>query len=113
MRKLNMADVFATLRLIRSCGLREEIKPLLKRAIDEGASAEAVGIDGMLVLVEVLSGKETEHGLFEVLSGPFEKTPEEMAAMPLDELLEGLCQIGRENDLKRFFAYVSGTLGKK
>lgn len=112
MRKLNTADVFAALRLIRTTNLREEIKPLLKAAAAEEMSVEDVGIDGILTLIEAFSERQAEEALYNVLAGPFEVKPEEVAAMGLGELAEKLRALAEENDLKSFFGYVSGVLGK-
>lgn len=112
MRKLKTTDVFAALRAIKAVGLRDELKPLLARAAAGGVSVEDVGIDGFLSLLEMLSEKKAENALYEVLAGPFEATPEAVGSMDLDEMFAGLCQIARENNLKDFFGYVSGLLGK-
>ena len=111
MRRLKTADVFTVLRAIKAVGLREELKPVLARAASGEVSVEDVGIDGFLSLLEMLSEKKAENALYEVLSGPFEATPEEMEVMDLDELAAGLVQIAQENNLKAFFGYVSGLLG--
>lgn len=112
MRRLNTADVFAALRLIRATNLREEIKPLLKAAASEQVSVEDVGIDGVLTLIEAFSERQAEEALYNVLAGPFEVEPEEVAAMDLGELAEKLGTLAKENDLRSFFGYVSGILGK-
>lgn len=112
MRKLNTSDVFSALRFIRAANLREEVKPLLKAAASGEASVEDVGIDGILTLIEALSEKRAEEALYSVLAGPLEVEAREVAAMELTDLADNLKAIAEENDLKTFFGYVSGILGK-
>ena len=113
MRKLNTSDVFAALRLIRAANLREEIKPVMRVASEGKLSVEDVGIDGIISVVEMLAEKKAEKAMYEVLSGPFEMEPEEVANMELVQFAENLQQLAKENDLRAFFGYVSGILTKK
>lgn len=113
MRKLNTTDVFAALRVIRAANLREELKPLLKRAADGSANIEDVGIDGIMSALEMLAEKKAERAIYEVLSGPLEISPDEVGALDILEFAQKIEQIAKENDLKSFFGYVSGILGKR
>lgn len=113
MRKLQTNDVFAALRVIKAANLREEIKPVLKKAAEGKADVQSVGIDGILSLVELLSEKKAESAMYEVLAGPFEMSAAEVAALDIVTLAENIQTLARENDLKVFFGYVSGILGKK
>lgn len=112
MRKLNTSDVFAMARVVRASGMREELRGLIKRAAESGAKVEDVGIDGFLTILEALAEKKAESAIYEVLSGPFEVTVQEVSVMQLDELTEKLTQLAEGNDLKRFFKWLSGILGK-
>lgn len=113
MRKLKTADVFVALRAIKSAGLREELKPVLSRAASGEMSVEDVGIDGFLSLLEMLSERKAEQAIYEVLAGPIEVEAKAVADMDLPDLAACLKQIAQENDLKSFFGYVSGLLGKR
>lgn len=113
MRKLNTSDVFAALRVIRAANLREEIKPLLKIAAEDNADIEDLGIEGFLKLVDVLSEQKMENAVYEVLAGPLETTAEAVSTMNLTDLAVNIKQIAEGNDLKAFFEYVSGILGKR
>lgn len=112
MRKLNTSDVFAMARVVRASGMREELRALIKRAAESGAKVEDVGIDGFLTILEALAEKKAESAIYEALSGPFEVTAQEVSVMQLDELTEKLTQLAEENDLNRFFKWLSGILGK-
>lgn len=112
MRKINTSDVFALARVVRASGMREELRVLIKQAAETESKLEDVGIDGFLTILEALAEKKAEAAIYEVLSGPFEATAQEVAAMELDELMEKLHCLVQENDLKRFFKWLSGILGK-
>lgn len=113
MRKLNTSDIFAALRVIRAANLREELKPLLKRAAEGSASLEDVGIDGIISAMEMMAEKKAERAVYEVLAGPLEISADEVAALDILDFAQRVEQIAKENDLKAFFGYVSGILGKK
>lgn len=112
MRKLNTSDVFAMARVVRTSGMREELRGLIKQAAETDAKMEDVGIDGFLTILEALADKKAEAAIYEVLAGPFEATSQEVASMQLDVLMENLKRLVEENDLKRFFKWLSGILGK-
>lgn len=114
MRKLNTRDVFALCRVIKASGMRAELKKLvMKLATREGEDiTESVGIDTMLVIMEALAEKGSEAAIYEMLAQPFEMTAEDVAEMELPVMAEHLKQLGEMNDLKGFFNYVSGILGK-
>lgn len=113
MRKLNTSDVFSALRVIKAANIREEIKPVLKRAAAGELSIEDVGIDGILSVVEMLAEKRSERAIYEFLASPFEMTADDVSQLDIMELAERVQELGKENDLKRFFTYVSGILTKK
>ena len=113
MRKLNTADVFAMARIVRASGLRDDLREVILRVSEKGLSTAAVGIDGMLVVMEAVAEKKAESAIYEALAGPFEIPAADIATMELDVLLDNLKQLAEANDLKRFFDLVSRILGKK
>lgn len=112
MRKLNTSDVFALARIVRTSGVRDELRPLIKAAAESSRPAEDVGIDGFLCILYALTEQKTEQAIYSVLSGPFEMTAEEVKTLPLDQLMEQLNTLVAENNLKHFFDCVSRILGK-
>lgn len=112
MRKLNTADVFAAARVIRASGMKAELQALVKRAAESDSPVEDVGIEGFLTIMEALAEKKSEQAIYELMSGPLEMTPQAVAELPLDQLAEMLQEMAKEMDLKRFFSYVSGMIGK-
>lgn len=122
MRKLNTADVFAVARVIRASGMRDQLLPIIQKAAEETKAAEdkkamdailsRIGINGFLTVLEALAERKSEAAIYEVLSGPMECSAEDVENMPLESLIPKLRQIIEENQLKDFFVYVSGILGK-
>lgn len=112
MRKLQTTDIFAMARIIRASGVREELRQIVHSVAERGLSIESVGIDGMIALLEAAAEKRTENAIYEALAGPFEVNAASIATMELDELMDRLQQMWRENNLQRFFDLVSRILGK-
>ena len=112
MRKLNTADVFAAARVIRASGMKSELQALVKRAAESDSPVEDVGIEGFLTIMEALAERKSEQAIYELMSGPLEMEPQAVAALPLDDLATMLQEMAKEMDLKSFFGYVSGMIGK-
>lgn len=112
MRKLKTTDVFNALRIIRKANIREELKPVMLNAAEKAAKGEAditdIGLDGILAVMEALSAKGAEQGIYEFLSGPFECKPKDVAEMELGTLIDYLTRLAKENDLASFFHSLSG-----
>jgi len=111
MRKIKTADVFLGMRLIQRSGLKEKLVPVIKGISDEDITS--VGILGFLSVLEVFGENSCEHLIYELLSGPLERSPEEISNMDLAELSDNLEMLGKENDLKHFFSVLSGLLSKR
>ena len=113
MRKLKSTDVFEGLRLIKRSGLKESLVPIIAKLARDKDNPEEVGIVGILTMIEVFSDAKCEHIIYEWLSGPFERSPEEIRDMDLDELTLNLQSLAEENDLRNFFTVLSGLLSRK
>lgn len=114
MKNLCTADVFAAARIIRASGMREELKrELLKISSLDDPNIADVGIDSVLMFIEALAERKSEAAIYEFLANPFEMTAQEVSELGIDEFVDNLKQLAKENDLKRFFGYLSGILGKK
>jgi len=112
MRKLKTPDVFNAMRVIKKTGVKEGIKPYIKMAAEGKLSTEDLGIEGVLGLIEILAESKSERALYEVLAGPFEMTPDDVAELDLDVFVSNLKIIEKENNLKVFFNSLSGLIGK-
>lgn len=114
MRKLITADVFALARVIKASGMREQLTTFVKglAAKDEPLDTETVGYEGFLVMIEALAERKAEAAIYELIGSVAEMPPDEVKTLPPAEFFDLIKQIGEENDIKSFFAYVSGILGK-
>lgn len=113
MRKLNTTDVFGAVRLVAKSGIKEKLIPLIKEISESGMSEEDAGITGILTFMEVLSDEKCEQLIYKWLAGPFEKDPEAIAVLPLDELTPSLQALVEENDLRNFFTVLYKLISKK
>lgn len=92
MRKLLTNDLFKFTRLIKSIGLKDEIKRFASD-VDKQQDVAAVGVDFLMIILERISDEGTEKLLYEFLSGPFEMEADEIANMELIDMVEALAQI--------------------
>ena len=120
MRKLIASDVFAALHVVSAVEDKTDVKEIVKKIVKE-AEAEAeenddedaekkndefiksVGVGAILKLVEMASGKKAEAKIYEFLAGPLEMQPEDVKALPIQDFIENVKTIARENDLSSFF----------
>lgn len=111
MRKINTKDIFNTMRIIKKSGMKQELIPLVQKAAEVGV--DAIGIEGVLTVIEVLSENNSEKAMYEVLAGPFEMTAEEVETMELDKFTEMLCELGEQNNIRNFIKALSGLITSK
>lgn len=87
MRKANTADMFKIGRLITSLGVKEQLFAAQQnKEIDK---LEEIGFDFFYAIFEKAVSEEVEKKIYDVLSGPFEMTSEEIGKMAFSELLDG------------------------
>lgn len=128
MRKINTSDIFKTMRLLKTAGVKEELLPMIKNYADQlrrasqnaenadtdnTALVESVGIFAILSVMEVLATANCESSVYEILAGIFGNTADEVANMDLDELALNLEIMAAENDLKKFFTTVFNLITTK
>ena len=111
MRKIQTSDVFHAVRLIEKSGLKEELVPLIKDIATKGTDALDSGILG--ILTALFSIARMEQPIYEWLAPITGRTPDEIAALALDELVQLLEELSDQNDLRAFFKAVSGLAAKK
>lgn len=86
MRKANIADMFKVGRLITDLGVKEQLfKAQQNKEIDK---LEEIGFDFFYAIFERAVSKDVEKKIYDVLSGPFEMTGEEIGKMAFSELLD-------------------------
>lgn len=113
MKKLQTSDVFAALRIVKAANLKEALKPTLMKVAEGEKNISDIGIETVLSVIEGLSDAKSEGAFYEFLSAPFEMSAEDVAALPLEELLADLKKLGEENDLKSFFKSLSAVITSK
>lgn len=104
MRNLVTADLFKAVRTIKASGLKEEVRPLLKMAAEGQADVQNVGIEAIMTVVGALAESGVERSLYELLSGPFEMDPSEVAQLDILELCEKIQWLWKDGNLQPFFA---------
>ena len=82
MRKANTNDLFNAARLINILDLKEE----LFNAQKDKEDVEQIGFDFVFLAFTKATTKDAQQQIYEVLSQPFEMTPEEVGLMEIDVL---------------------------
>jgi hypothetical protein len=102
MRKLKTSDIPSLCRSMKKLGLKEEFKKLAQEA-NAMRDVWDKGFDLIWTLFDTATEVGGEGAIYEFLAGPFEMTPEEVADLDLDVLIENCQHLARENNLGAFF----------
>ena len=102
MRKLKTSDVPSLCRSLKKLGLKEKFKKLAQE-VNTAEEAWSRGFDIIWELFDTATEVGGEGAIYEFLAGPFEMTPEEVADLDLDILIENCQTLARENNLGAFF----------
>ena len=102
MRKLKTSDIPSLCRGLKKLGLKEEMKQIAQDA-NEMKDVWDKGFDLIWQLFDTATETNGESVIYEFLAGPFEMTPEEVADLDLDILIENCKQLAQENNLGAFF----------
>lgn len=115
MRKLITSDVFALARVIKASGMREQLTAYVRKLAseDKKLDVEAVGYEGIFILLESLAERKAEAALYEALASVAETTPDEIRNLPPADFFRLFKDIAEQNDVEAFFGYVSDILTKK
>ncbi len=111
MRKIQTTDFFKAVRLIRAANLKTEIKDIIeevdkkkkeiKKLTEDVLSGQEeatdvkvpkfsvkdVGFDIVFTVIEKVADTKVEDAFYEFISGPLEKTVEEVQVMEITELI--------------------------
>lgn len=109
MRKLKTSDVPVLCRCLKKLGLKEKFQTIALESNTIGDVWDR-GFELIWSLFDVATEPEGEGAIYEFLAGPFEVTPEELADLDLDKLMEGLQQLARENNLANFFKFAAKSM---
>lgn len=88
MRNLTTKDVFAMSRIITKMDIKDELRKLAENS--GGQARLDVGIDIFMVLLTRASSKAVENDIYEFLGSVLETTPEAVADMNPNALIESL-----------------------
>lgn len=113
MRKLNTSDIFAAFRVVKAAGIREELKPVLRKISEGNTNLQDIGIEVILTLMEAAGGTKTEEAVNAFFAAPLEMTKDEFSNLGLEELIEKLKELAKENDLASFFNALSDLMNMK
>lgn len=99
MRKINVSDVFVAARAVDKLGIKEKLKNF---KIDSSKSVEENGVSLMFDLFSTCTDEKSEKILYEVLSGPLERAPEEVKKMDLINLVKELSEAASLEEWRTF-----------
>lgn len=110
MRKLNLTDVFRFSRLVKTSGMKDLVANILHKAAEvksketiNDSDLYAIGIDAFMSIVDVAAQKGVESSVYEFLAPVWEMTPDEVANLSLEAVVENLRKMFAENDFSTFF----------
>ncbi|URN83486.1 hypothetical protein [Acetobacterium wieringae] len=125
-RKLNTADLFEFMRMVKRTGVKDELKKVAKNIpkkekkpqlkvvedgddnspeliVQEAPSQAEVGIDMAFSVMEIFSNKNAEEEIYAFIARPFQCTPEEVAENDLMDTIEKLKEVADAQKWASFF----------
>lgn len=115
MRALNTNDAFEVARALDESGVREDIEKKIVDLAKAGKDfdVESIGVGTIMDVVRLFLSKGMQGRMYQVLSGPYEMTPEEVGLLSLKEQAANIRTIAADEGLHDFFVLVSEILGWK
>lgn len=125
-RKLNTADLFEFMRMVKRTGVKDEIKKLAKNMpkkekkpqlkvveagddnapeliVQEAPTQAEVGIEMAFSVMEIFANKKAEDEIYKFIARPFQCTPEEVAENDLMDTIEKLKEVADAQKWASFF----------
>ncbi|PKM71293.1 MAG: hypothetical protein CVU92_09160 [Firmicutes bacterium HGW-Firmicutes-17] len=124
-RKLNTADLFEFMRMVKRTGVKDELKKIAKNipkkdkqpklALVENEEAEKteivteklsqaeVGIDLAFSVMEIFANKKAEDEIYAFIARPFQCAPEEVGENDLMDTIEKLKDVADAQKWASFF----------
>lgn len=109
MKKLGLPHVFKMSRLIKKAKLKEALSDVIVEASNPDADKTKIGVDIAFRVMDACCEEGVEQQLYDLLNDVTGKKIEEMA---LDEVMEAVKEIAKENNLLSFFRS-AGALTEK
>ena len=114
MKSFTANDLFKAMRLVKHSGVREDIKSILSGIADgKDVDLEKVGLDAIMSAVFAFAEEGIQNELYELLSGPWEMSVEEIGTMSLTALCEKIKETVKSEDLRSFFTELSALITMK
>lgn len=109
MRKLKTSDVFSFARAAKKLGIKDKFRTIAQNA-ESGQDVWNSGFDLIWELFDAATEANGEKHIYDFLAGPFEMPAKAIADLELDQLMEMLKQLARENNLAGFFRHAAGLM---
>lgn len=103
MRKINTADTFAAMRVIKAAGVKDEIKKIALDIEDKrkkkikftSEMQKQMGAELFFSIIDGLAEKKAELLMYDLLAGPLEMDPKDIAELPIQDLFEKIAELSK------------------
>ena len=103
MRKINTADTFAAMRVIKAAGVKDEIKKIALDIEDKrkkkikftSEMQKQMGAELFFSIIDGLAEKKAELLMYDLLAGPLEMDPKDIAELPVQDLFEKIAELSK------------------
>lgn len=107
MRNLQTKDIFNASRLIKSLGIKEEIKNFCMKATTiKDLNSEEFGFDLLYLIFDKSTEEQAEKEIYTFIASFFECSPEEIAEMDPCEMLDKCLEVADVEKWKSFFSHL-------
>lgn len=109
MRKLKTVDIPAFCRCLKKLGMKDKIQTIAKEANNTQDIWDR-GFNLVWDIFDLATEAEGEQALYAFLAGPFEMTPQEVAELDFETLIDNLKQLAADNNLASFFKFAAKSM---
>ena len=109
MRKLKTSDIPAFCRCLKKLGMKEKIQNIAKEA-NNTQDVWDRGFDLIWDIFDLATEADGEMSLYTFLAGPFEMTPQDVADLDFETLMNNLKQLAADNNLAGFFKFAAQSM---
>lgn len=103
-RKMNTADLFNFLRLVKKIGIKDDLKGVVSKFSGEHKATQSeIGLDVAFAIMEVFADKKAEEEIYNFLAGPFQCKAEDIKNNDLADTIQKITEIADVEMWKSFF----------
>lgn len=103
MRKINTADTFAAMRVIKAAGVKDEIKKIALEIEDKrkkkikitSEMQKQMGAELFFSIIDGLAEKKAELLMYDLLAGPLEMDPKDISELSIQDLFEKIAELSK------------------